>query len=269
MQSKGLRPVVVLRFGRKMNSHFKDRRIFWYAAVLLVGICIPLLVQYVSSISLDWRFLNLIRGSTHDPLRNLVDIPGGSFTMGSNEWGAPPHVEQVSGFRIGRTEITAGAYRRFAQEHDPTWTCPADLNQPAANVSYASAQAYCRWLSEQSGSLIRLPTEAEWEYAARGGLDGARYPWGWGAPEKWARFKAEGPAAVGTYPPNPWGIYDMAGNVYEWCAAPEEGAPTCARGGAWSEKDAAFLRVFHRVVFPPGYSDRDVGFRILQIQDAK
>lgn len=239
------------------------KRLFKYGFVLVAGMCIPLLVQQVSSSSVDWRVWNLVPGGRHDPIHNLVDIPGGVFIMGSHEGGNPPHVESVSAFRMGRTELTAGAYRKFATEFDPGWVCGEHLNLPASGVSYDAAVAYCRWLSERSGHVVRLPTEVEWEYAARGGLEGARYPWGWGAPEKWAAFKVAGPEPVGQHPPNPWGLYDMAGNVYEWCARSNDKERACVRGGSWAEKDPSFLRVFHHVELPLDYRDLDVGFRIV------
>jgi formylglycine-generating enzyme required for sulfatase activity len=138
--------------------------------------------------------------------------------------------------------------------------------QPVTHVSFDEARAYCRWRSEQSGRVTRLPTEAEWEYAARGGVRQARYPWGWGSPVGRACFAANRPGAFGRYPPNPYGLYDMAGNVYEWCL-PEPGAADTnrcvARGGSWAERDPGMLTVFTRAWFDRDYRNADVGFRVL------
>ena len=126
----------------------------------------------------------------------------------------------------------------------------------------ADAADYCRWLSEKSGETVRLPTEEEWEFAARGGIRRARYPWGWGSPDGRACYGARAVRRVASFQANPFGLYDMAGNVFEWCG-PAVGEQAPARGGSWAEKDPKFLRVFHRVLFPRDYRDADVGFRVV------
>lgn len=140
--------------------------------------------------------------------------------------------------------------------------------QAVAEVTPAEAEAYARWLSARTGRHVRLPTGIEREVAARGGVDGAPYPWGWGGPPaKLAQFDAAGPARRGgRFPPNGFGLYDMAGNLYEWCALDPEtpDGQRVARGGAWSERDASRLRVDHRQAFPVDYRGRDVGFRLVR-----
>jgi formylglycine-generating enzyme required for sulfatase activity len=120
-------------------------------------------------------------------------------------------------FEMTAHEISAGAFRAFTDAtsrqmpRQPEWY--ADLTHPVVNVTWDEAQLYCQWLGG------RLPTEEEWEYAARGGLDGRRYPWGDAAPAVPARrgstiFRRTAP--VGTFEPNGYGLHDMAGNVWEW-----------------------------------------------------
>ena len=214
----------------------------------------------------------------------LASIPGGTFVMGSREGDADaqPREVPIDGFLIGRCEVTVAEFVEFLNAGGATnWPGSPQIagspgrysarwfqsRNPVAYVNVSDAAEYCRWLSEKSGRIVRLPTEAEWEYAARGGIRRARYPWGWGSPEGRACYNADAPQPAGSFEENPFGLYDMAGNVFEWCClAGDERAP--ARGGSWAEKDPRFLRVFHRVLFPRDYRDADVGFRVL-VEDRK
>ena len=209
----------------------------------------------------------------------LASIPGGTFVMGSREGNADaqPCEAKVESFRIGRCEVTVAEFVDFLNASGATnWPGSPQIagspggysarwfqnRHPVAFVNVADATDYCRWLSEKTGEAVRLPTEAEWEYAARGGIPRARYPWGWGSPEGRACYNARSVLRAGSFEANPFGLYDTAGNVFEWCgSAAGEQAP--ARGGSWSEKDPKFLRVFHRVLFPCDYRDADVGFRVV------
>jgi len=235
------------------------------AAVALCGMAVVCLPCLLGAGDLEGRVI-----------RSLVPLPRAVFVMGSREFGTPRTVE-VGAFRIGKYEVTVGEYVGYLNESGrETDGMPADVlrrggrfrpklgkaKHPVAGVSRADAEAYCRWISERTGLRVRLPTEAEWEYAARAGIHGARYPWGWGEPEGRARFAARGARRVGCYAPNAFGLYDMAGNVFEWCADPEEGGQIPARGGSWAERDPGMLRVSRRTVFPVEYQDLDVGFRI-------
>ena len=209
----------------------------------------------------------------------LAAIPGGSFVMGSRVGGpdAQPREVRVERFLIGCFEVTVREFVDCLNAGGVTnWpgspqivkrgsgysACWFQAPKPVAYVSAADAENYCRWLSEQTGKTVRLPTEAEWEYAARGGIRHARYPWGWGKPEGRACFNDRAASRVGSFEPNSFGLYDMAGNVFEWCRS-ESGDRVPARGGSWGEKDPRFLRVFHRVLFPRDYRDADVGFRVV------
>lgn len=145
---------------------------------------------------------------------------------------------------------------------------------------------YCRWLSESSGRAFRLPTEAEWEKAARGGVEGHRYPWGNDIDESRCNFLVDptmksqrGTRPTGTFPPNPYGLCDVAGNVWEWVsdwytgdyysiampdnpAGPASGQMRIVRGGAWVTDDVTMLRCAYRHKVPPDTYAYSIGFRV-------
>ena len=165
-------------------------------------------------------------------LPEMVDIPAGPFQMG-NPGGTPQelpvHEVELSAYSIGRYEVTNQEYQRFVQATgyvppiDPIFaegknyfgTLPT---HPVVEISVTDAMAYCLWLSRRTGQNFHLPTEAQWEKAARGGLELATYPWGEQRLENAARMNltwSEGTVPVGSYPPNGFGMYDVAGNVNE------------------------------------------------------
>ena len=189
----------------------------------------------------------------------------GGFEMGSTEVTVAEFADFLNGAGVPDFPETAQIGRRKDGGHAARWKTG---RQAVSEVTVAEAEAYCRWLSRKTGRMVRLPTEAEWEAAARGGIDGAPYPWGWGGKaQEMARFDADGPAERGgRFPPNGFGLYDMAGNLYEWCSSgagrPEGQA--VARGGSWAERDPDLLKVAHRQSFPGNYRGRDVGFRVLR-----
>jgi formylglycine-generating enzyme required for sulfatase activity len=213
-------------------------------------------------------------------------LAGGLCLAG--EWRAVPEHETrtglAGGFEMGSLEVTVAqfvAYLNGAGREDYPETVQIEQaggggyraragtsRQAVAEVTMADARAYGQWRTRRDGRTVRLPTEAEWETAARGGVDGAPYPWGWGGRgSQLARFDAAGPAVRGgRYPANGFGLYDMAGNLYEWCApGPEEVAgQAVARGGSWAERDPQRLQVGHRQLFPADYRGRDVGFRLVR-----
>jgi len=196
---------------------------------------------------------------------------------------------EVGGFELGDREVTVSEFVAFLNgggiegfpdtaqieriSNGKYKACRGVERQAVSEVALPEAEAYGRWCSQKSGQTVRLPTEAEWEVAARGGVDGAPYSWGWGGdPSERAQFDASAPASRGAYfPANGFGLYDMAGNLYEWCAPGstlEEGQGI-ARGGSWAEHDPSCLKVAHRQIFEKTYRGQDVGFRMLREADRK
>lgn len=209
----------------------------------------------------------------------------------AGEWADVPREAtrrgEAGGFALGRREVAVADFVDFlnaaggaefpetaqiARRADGTYAAKGGTRRQAvAEVTAAEAEAYCLWLARKTGKTVRLPTESEWEVAARGGVDGAPYPWGWGgSPQERAQFDAAGPAARGgTFPANGFGLVDVAGNLSEWCAADPEGpiGQRAARGGNWAERNPEFLKIEHRQWFPADYRGRDVGFRALREEE--
>jgi eukaryotic-like serine/threonine-protein kinase len=222
-------------------------------------------------------------------------IPSGTFEMGCvpadadcSEDEAPRHSVRLShSYWLGRTEVTVAAWRRFASATSyqgsagTTQSSDADKNQPVIMATWKDAAAYCGWAGG------RLPTEAEWERAARGGREGSKYPWGDEAPactagaSNGAAFDGCASTSVqpvASYAANDFGLYDMVGNVAEWCADKYSGHyytsetaatdPTGAafgmsrvvRGGT-SSASAKVLRVSARGASAPDTSGLNLGFR--------
>jgi formylglycine-generating enzyme required for sulfatase activity len=174
----------------------------------------------------------------------MIYIPEGWFTMGSNEYDAesPLHTLYLNGYWIGRNEVIVSQYMQFVKDtksHYPEWLEKgikynirtindyyyekfiSDKNSPIVGISWFDARAYCNWLSNKTGLHFTLPTEPQWEKAARG-IDGRKYPWGNEEPdETLANFgsKIGKTTPRGSYPKgaSPYGLLDIAGNVWEWC----------------------------------------------------
>lgn len=220
----------------------------------------------------------------------MVLIPGGYFLMGSEdgqENGKPVHRVWVDSFELGKYQVTNREYGYFVEAtgHVPPPFWPDDNfnrpHQPVVGVNWFDAVAYCEWLRRETGRPYRLPTEAEWERAARGGLEGKRYPWGDEPPEEQPDCSLrwlEGPEEVGLYPPNGYGLYNIGDNVHEWCSdwydpmyyhySPEknpQGPPTgtrrASRGGSWRHH-MKISRCAARSSIPPSYRYADYGFRV-------
>jgi formylglycine-generating enzyme required for sulfatase activity len=165
----------------------------------------------------------------------VVAIPGGSFQMGRDDGPrteGPSHTVTVGNFLMDKTEVTNAEYAQFVREtkHAPPeqWsgTAPTAGNErlPVSNVSYDDAVAFAAWRSKKDGVPYRLPTEEEWEYAARNGARDNLYPWG----NSWIGGRAatqeagvSGVQPVGNYPEgnNAWGVEDLIGNVWEWTSS--------------------------------------------------
>jgi formylglycine-generating enzyme required for sulfatase activity len=218
-------------------------------------------------------------------------IPDGSFQMGDhfsegNAQELPVHTVKLDGFYMDKTEVTVGQFKAFLADSAHSWAgdwndvntySPTD-DHPMIDVNWNDADAYATWAGK------RLPTEAEWEYAARGGLEGKRYPWG--DDENAARDSAnyggtggtdtwDSIAPVGSLEPNGYGLYDVAGNVSEWCqdwyssyssspttnpSGPGTGSYRMLRGGHWNEYTYD-LRVAIRGNVYPTARGNGVGFR--------
>lgn len=154
----------------------------------------------------------------------LVKIPAGTFTMG----GQPPvfqrelplrRVTISRPFYMSAWPVTQGLWRQFRPDDLPDPDSPLVDEIPVLRVSREEALAFCEFLSSVDGLNYRLPTEAEWEYAARGGLEGAAYPWGDSPPDETrCNYKYDQGVPVASYPPNGYGLFDMVGNVQEWTA---------------------------------------------------
>ncbi|MEI6412575.1 MAG: formylglycine-generating enzyme family protein, partial [Bacteroidota bacterium] len=267
---------------------------------------------------------------------NMVLIPKGSFQMGSEDGETrekPVHRVTLSDFYLSKYEVTVAEFRAFVEasgyqtdaekegksrgydgkewkdiegrnwRHDPEGNL-AQGNHPVINVSWNDATEYCKWLSQRTGLKYRLPTEAEWEYAAGNGARHTKYNWGNSAPSgkrggnvadetsathfNWEKTEANifvgyddgfvTTAPIGSFDFNDFGLYDMTGNVWEWCSdwydsdyyknspvsnpvGPASGSNRVFRGGSWSSYPQD-CRVAFRVSNTPGVRNFYIGFRL-------
>ncbi|NCS11825.1 MAG: SUMF1/EgtB/PvdO family nonheme iron enzyme [Microcystis aeruginosa G13-09] len=187
----------------------------------------------------------------------MVSLPAGKFLMGSSEsnYEKPPHQVKVNSFAIGKYPITEAQYQAVMGNNPSGFE--NNPQNPVEKVSWNDAKAFCQKLSQITGKTYRLPTEAEWEYACRAGTT-TRYYFGDDANQlgdyAWYDGNSNGTThPVGQKKPNGWGLYDMSGNVFEWCeddwhnsyaGAPDDGtawidndnrsrSQKCLRGGSW------------------------------------
>lgn len=188
-----------------------------------------------------------------------------------------PDVARIPGespFLLGRTPVTNREYAAFLgsgrASAPPWWTDPAFSapRQPVVGVTWDEAALYCAWLSELDGGTWRLPTEAEWERAACGGLVAPRTAWGDALPEgEVPEGPLAGPWEVGRGTPNGYGLFDMGTIVHEWCLdwddAPREPRRRASRGGSWRHR-VRWSSPSARTSLPPDYRYSDYGFRVLR-----
>jgi sulfatase modifying factor 1 len=220
----------------------------------------------------------------------MVRIPEGWFWMGSesgqdNE--RPVHRVWVDAFELAACQVTNADYAQFlaATNHghplhwsDPNFSHP---EQPVVAPSWFDAVAYCEWLSVKTGRSYRLPTEAEWERAARGGLEQKLFPWGDEPLESLANYSSRwrtAPEPAGRAEKNAFGLCDIGANVHEWCAdwfqadyyrvspernpkGPAEGTRRSSRGGSWRHQ-MKVSRCSARSSIPPEFQYADYGFRM-------
>ena len=221
----------------------------------------------------------------------LIKVTGGTFTMG-DEYSLggkdeqPTHQVTLSDFYIGKTEVTVAQYRAYcnaegvSMPEQPGWGWTN--NTPIVNVSWNDAINYCNWLGKKLDKKITLPTEAQWEYAARGGNQSQGYKYAGGSSMETAGWYEDNSGAkthnVATKKGNELGLYDMSGNVWEWCldwfeteylasnpntnsTNPSTGAFRVLRGGSWNNL-AINCRVAYRYYNAPSFRNDINGFRV-------
>jgi sulfatase modifying factor 1 len=253
-------------------------------------------------------------------LLDVARIPAGDFLMGAEDGEddeRPAHRAYLDEFWIGTHPVTNAEYARFVKDtgHPSPGiralplmvSAPVEADfralaaayfwnngtppegrdaHPVTLIRFEDAMAYCGWLAGKTSVPIRLPTEAEWERAARGGLEGRQFPWGDTLDSGCAHYlpdsgaKAErGTAPVGSYPANGFKLHDMAGNVWEWVSdwyapkyyaraqylnpqGPDSGLMRLVRGGAWLNAESRYLRCAYRHKIPPDSYSYSIGFRV-------
>ncbi len=210
--------------------------------------------------------------------------------MGSTDAGSaygdekPQHKVPLDDYLIGKYLVTNAQYAVYAQEMGVNWTMPTGKeNHPVVMINWDDAVAFCAWISRVTGRKVMLPTEAQWEKAARG-TDGRIYPWGNEAPNANLlndNMNMKDTTAVGKYSPtgdSPYGAADMAGNVWQWTAdwhsdtyyanspasnpkGPTTGQYRVLRGGSWDFNPVS-VRATFRVSGRPNLRDVYFGFRV-------
>lgn len=226
---------------------------------------------------------------------NLKSIPGGTYRFGfrKNQGISPPRIT-ISPFRMGATPVTWGMWKEYCKAEsvrmlrDPGWGYPD--NHPVVNVAYefiVEPGGFLEWANGVSGFKLTLPTDAQWEYAARGGKDGLEYPWGndFDRSKLWCSEKEQGDAGKTAAVDrknriyrNGYGLTDMVGNVWEWCGdyynrdyRPAGKDPVdinssldkCVRGGSWKNVHPEIFRCADRTG-DPGFRYDNFGFRLSQ-----
>jgi formylglycine-generating enzyme required for sulfatase activity/class 3 adenylate cyclase len=216
----------------------------------------------------------------------MLPLRGGTFAMGSNEEASekPVHQVTIKPFAISKYPITVREWNECAAAKACTFTAAGKDDAPVTNVSWSDAKQFVSWLAAATQKSYRLPSEAEWEYAARGGTQ-SKYWWGDQLQPGMANCKncgdaagAEQPLKVGSFKPNPFGLYDMGGGVDQWVedcwhktyqGAPSDGSPWSAgdcsshvlRSGSW-KNDATYVRPANRDSYDTNVRYPTHGFRV-------
>jgi len=288
----------------------------WKDRIFQVGLAIIAGLFTIAAVIMGWILSNKsapeneqsIRPSLPDSGIIMVLVPAGDFLMGTDnsevdilitdhsEWQrdwfsneTPKRKVYLVSFFISKYEITNEQYGKFLKAHPeyhppPYWN-NQDFNQPKqpiVGLDWNDAIIYCDWLTEKTGKDYKLPTEAQWERAARG-KDARIFPWGQDFPNWKANFQnqAKAPLSVGTFPSgtNELGLFDMAGNVAEWCSdwydevyyhsalnsnpqGSRSGHEKVVRGGSWQDV-AFYLRCAARMKYEPNTHKETIGFRIV------
>jgi formylglycine-generating enzyme required for sulfatase activity len=220
----------------------------------------------------------------------MVEIPGGTFLMGSRVgegWDCdderPQHEVTVPAFLMGRYPVTQYQYKKVMGNNPSHFKGVNShfkgANRPVESVSWNDAVEFCEKLSQQSGKDYRLPSESEWEYACRAGTT-TPFFFGESLAKHQANFDSDSTTDVGSFPANDFGLYDMHGNVWEWCLdtwhGNYQGAPTdgtawategnsklaMLRGGSWNS-NPGYCRSACRDRWSPGIRGSDGGFRVV------
>ncbi len=201
----------------------------------------------------------------------MVHVQGGSFSMGADDDNAGTTMT-VKSFSIAQTETTVLQWKTFCNEtghsmpEAPSWGWID--SHPIVNVSWDDAVAYCDWLSDKTSKIYRLPTEVEWEYAARGGSQSKGFKYSGGQSLDNVGWYTDNSGSQ-THPvaqkrANELGLYDMSGNVEEWCKDWYNGSHSrrVCRGGSWFYS-AAFCLLAFRYFYTPSNGNGDLGFRLV------
>jgi sulfatase modifying factor 1 len=220
----------------------------------------------------------------------MARVPEGWFWMGcelGRDDEKPEHRVWVDAFDLAVHQVTNEEYACFLsamRASGPSCWNDSHFNDPrmpVVAISWNEAMNYCQWLSCTTGEPYRLPSEAEWERAARGGAEHLMYSWGDAPPESipdYAGRWRNGPEPVELYPSNPYGLFNMGDNVHEWCAdwydanfyrrspernprGPSNGSRRASRGGSWRHH-IKVSRTAARSSIPPEFKYTDYGFRV-------
>jgi formylglycine-generating enzyme required for sulfatase activity len=304
--------------GKGSIRHLLLRRFLWISVIAILAIMsVPFFTSMYDKFIQDQ--MNPGSNSMQSDeiiLPELMLIPAGSFEMGEQDaafienldaeeekyFGIPgKHIQMDRPFYMSKYEITNEQYDSFIRAQKFRKPAEKDSNirpidresaagkLPAVEINWQGAMAYAIWLGEQKQLSCRLPTEAEWEYAARAGLKTA-YPWGNEAGSNNANCSQCGSqwdghqaAPVGQFKANPYGLYDTSGNVWEWtcsawhdqfdgqeqqCARMDEFGSRVLRGGSWAY-DSKYMRSSVRGEFDAGIRYNNFGFRVLCVSPAQ